>query len=405
MPTVFAPSKELLPRLQEGRQVADAGELGRAAAHFQDLLTAGAGEGPFDRLFLLSSLMTVFSRLGRQFETLVLARFLTDRLIALGQLEAAAGCMATYCEAISGVGAREMRERRLEDLERIIAALDPGEGGMPREAYHGCAFDLALEAGDLVAARHHVERYRSYLPKYEGRRWRKASQTAIFDIRLDLASGMPHRALETLERLERSASGYREPAAILAWMRVRCLEAAGELPRAEAAARRYLALLEETRDDASMAPHRMRNASRLAAWLAERPGHESAARRTYDLAAGAVLQRISQLNTSVHELERIGVDVAGATEDLAELRRGFVAEQGDLLARVAELFRRDPGAYAHLMVAEDDDEELIHLCAWCERVRTQEGLWLPIGHFIPRVGPLPISHGICSDCLQREHIR
>lgn len=404
MHPVFAPSDALRPKLQEGRQVADAGDLARAEALFRGLLTTGAGDGPFDRLFLLSSLMTVSSRLGRQFETLVLARFLTDRLMALEQLEAAAGCMATYCESISGVAARELRVRRLEDLERMLAALDPGEGGMPREAFHGCAFDLALEAGDVQGAREHAERYRAYAPRYEGRRWRKASQLAIYDIRLDLASGMPHRALETLERLEARVSGLKEPAAILAWMRVRCLEAAGEIPRAEAAARRYLALLEATRDDESMAPHRMRNAARLAAWFAARPGYESAARRTYDLAAAAVLQRILQLNTSVPALAEIGVDVGAAAEDLAELRRSFLAEQGELLARVAELFRRDPSTYAHLMVAEDDDEELIHLCAWCERVRTQDGVWLPIGHFIPRVGPLPISHGICSDCLEREHI-
>ncbi len=402
MSSVFAPSPAIRPRLDEARGAADSGDLVRAEQLLRDLLSIDDRPGSFDRLFVLSSLMTVYSRLGRQHETLVLARHLTDRLLELNQLGAAAGCMATYCEAISEVGSPEMRTRRLEELNTMLLALDPDEGGMPREAYHSCAFDLELRAGNLERARHHAERYRAYRPRQEGRPWRKASQLGILDIKLDLAGGMPRRALETLRRVEELVRRAAEPAAIVAWMRVQCLQAAGELSRAESAARSYLALLEKTRADEAMAPHRVRNAAALAAWFAARPGYGGAARRTYDLAAAAVIQRITQLSTAVPELEAIGVEVGTAADDLAELRRGFLAEQEDLLARVAQLFRSQPDAVAPVVVTEEQDAELVHLCAWCERVRTPEGVWLPIGHFIPRVGPLPISHGICGDCLARE---
>lgn len=402
MSSTFGPSITIRPRLDEARSVADDGDLGRAEKLLRDLLAVDDEPGAFDRLFVLASLMTVYSRLGRQYETLVLARHLTDRLLELDQLEGAAGCMATYCETISGVGSLEMRTRRLEELRTMILALDPDRGGMPREAYHGCAFALALSVGDRVRARQHAQRYRTFQPQLEGRPWRKASQLAIFDIELDLAGGVPRRALETLGGIEELVKGAPEPAASVAWIRVRCHEAAGEQALAEAAAHSYLQLLEKTRADEDMAPHRLRHAAGLAAWFAARPGLGDAARRTYDLAAAAAIQRIAQLSTAVPALEAIGVQVGAAADDLAELRRTFLVEQENLLARVATLFRSEPGTTSGVVITDEDDVEFVHLCAWCERVRAPEGGWLPIGHYIPRAGPLPISHGICGDCLARE---
>ena len=50
--------------------------------------------------------------------------------------------------------------------------------------------------------------------------------------------------------------------------------------------------------------------------------------------------------------------------------------------------------------SQGSDEELpfIPVCAWCESVRTSEGTWLPIGHYIPRDGPFELTHGICPPC-------
>lgn len=42
------------------------------------------------------------------------------------------------------------------------------------------------------------------------------------------------------------------------------------------------------------------------------------------------------------------------------------------------------------------------VCAWCRSVRTAQGRWLPLGHFVPSTGPhLTVTHGICEDCRPR----
>ena len=56
------------------------------------------------------------------------------------------------------------------------------------------------------------------------------------------------------------------------------------------------------------------------------------------------------------------------------------------------------GAPAFDLIVQD---EMIRICAWCYRVRTNRQAWLPIAHFIPSDASFAVSHGICEDCRER----
>ena len=57
-----------------------------------------------------------------------------------------------------------------------------------------------------------------------------------------------------------------------------------------------------------------------------------------------------------------------------------------------------PGAPAFEHIAKQD---MLVVCAWCYTIRTQEGQWIPIAHYLP-TGVIPwVTHGICEACKAR----
>lgn len=45
---------------------------------------------------------------------------------------------------------------------------------------------------------------------------------------------------------------------------------------------------------------------------------------------------------------------------------------------------------------------LLPICAWCDRIRTDEGDWATIERYMEREEGTKVSHGICPDCLQHQ---
>jgi hypothetical protein len=46
-------------------------------------------------------------------------------------------------------------------------------------------------------------------------------------------------------------------------------------------------------------------------------------------------------------------------------------------------------------------EALLPMCAWCKRVRTEEGMWKPVEEYLRDRGAPEAAHGICPDCARR----
>lgn len=46
---------------------------------------------------------------------------------------------------------------------------------------------------------------------------------------------------------------------------------------------------------------------------------------------------------------------------------------------------------------------LLRVCAWCRRIRNDEGGWEPMEQYLSKHADVQFTHGICSDCVQKHH--
>lgn len=49
-------------------------------------------------------------------------------------------------------------------------------------------------------------------------------------------------------------------------------------------------------------------------------------------------------------------------------------------------------------------EALLPVCAWCKRVRDDQGYWQQIEEYLTRNGDTSISHGICPECAEKSRL-
>jgi PAS domain S-box-containing protein len=55
--------------------------------------------------------------------------------------------------------------------------------------------------------------------------------------------------------------------------------------------------------------------------------------------------------------------------------------------------------------AQDEIEELrrlLPICAWCNRIRNDEGSWESLGAYLKREADTDVTHGLCPACLDRQ---
>jgi hypothetical protein len=46
---------------------------------------------------------------------------------------------------------------------------------------------------------------------------------------------------------------------------------------------------------------------------------------------------------------------------------------------------------------------MMPICAWCKKIRTDEGYWQQIEAYIKNHSDLDFTHGICHDCAKKEY--
>lgn len=91
------------------------------------------------------------------------------------------------------------------------------------------------------------------------------------------------------------------------------------------------------------------------------------------------------------------------TEDVV---RGFRAGAVDYVSKPfqpEELLAR-VRTHLELRRAREEIQELRNLvpvCAWCRKIRTDEGDWETIEQYIQEHGGSKVSHGICPDCVRK----
>jgi len=45
---------------------------------------------------------------------------------------------------------------------------------------------------------------------------------------------------------------------------------------------------------------------------------------------------------------------------------------------------------------------LLPICAWCKKVRNDEGYWQKVEDYLASRSGLKFTHGICSDCYKEQ---
>lgn len=45
---------------------------------------------------------------------------------------------------------------------------------------------------------------------------------------------------------------------------------------------------------------------------------------------------------------------------------------------------------------------LLPVCAWCKKIRDDQGYWQQVDEYLAKQGKIQITHGICHDCLEKQ---
>ena len=402
-PDPLAPTPEFQARVLEARALAERGDFQAAEALFLSLLSEARGGHVGDHARALASLATLYGRGGRY----VQAHALASRLAAVAR---AAGpdadatlafALAKACGALSQLRVVVPLDVALDELRRVLDRHPTPLPNLELE-YHVAAATRAFLTDQVGLARAHVEAYRRTLDAHRVPdgvyRW----ALTMVDARVLLLEG---RAEEARALLAPSAGEASTPAFAPLHKLVLAVEVHARLSEREAAveqARRALDVLATVERDPFLAADYVHQGDLLARAL-ERMGEGALARRAYDRMAVAVLLNLRQVDDCVRALPELGMADAESHAALACFRKQFLQEQHQLLGRVAALLAQRPDYPVHEVLSMPSRAGLLPVCAWCESVRTSAGVWLPIGHYVPREGSFTLTHGICPPCVTQLH--
>jgi len=83
----------------------------------------------------------------------------------------------------------------------------------------------------------------------------------------------------------------------------------------------------------------------------------------------------------------------------------LLAVSAAFVARIKEEVTRQTALARDLTAALAEVQRLsglLRMCAWCRRIRTDEGTWEPFEVYIMAHSDVDITHGICPDCAARQ---
>ena len=389
----LAHTADFMDRMVPGMELSDAGEHDRAEAYFRRLVAATRGVHAGNEFRALHGLLTHYGRTGRFFEAIVVARVRLSLAEAEGDAADQADACLTLAHGLVAEGYGDLT-RRLLDRVSALRASDASIRQRTDPTYGQIASTIALEDNDPAAARTYVDIVRRSLgPGRDHQEMliavgSKEAQILLAEQRFTEveAALRPLRALETAQAS--IAIGVLE-------IELRTALGMSDLPAVRTHADRLLQFLEDTGAAASV--HVVRYSRLLAGVYRDTLGDSEKEEAALDLAAGAILRRMAQVERCLREMPELGPVFEEASRELVGLRKSFATEYHDVLQRVSSLLERDAGWMKRLL-HDMQDSRFVAICAWCERVRTVDGGWIPVGEFVVRTESYSVTHGICPPC-------
>ncbi len=381
-----------------GQNAMFAGNLNEADRCVRAVLLSARGSGKRIERHAVLALGTVALQLRREFEALVLVRLAIREMDAADDAWGSVIARLNVCAVYSLIGDMGRLAATLDELEPAIRTIDdPVRLALAARVCHrrraevlqsrGC-FDAALgalRACEFVGG-----------PRYPGER----QFTVLLEADIHFARGQFERAADHLTEAARLGSSTDARGLRIRTRRL-CLNVCrGVTTTVEDADALLDALQSKSGTDVGPASRR-EFAIQIADAIGSVPAGLAVARRAYDVAAAAAFERLIELDRFVRDVPESATPTVDDLIVLEQFRRRTVTAQRETHAAVARLIAKAAREGRTPAPMLPSDGELTCVCAWCQRVRTKDGVWLSIQQFLPLQleGAIELTHGICDSCF------
>lgn len=376
------------------------GELDPAERHWVRAVELGRETRDSTWLSSLQNLSLLFTQRGRFFEGLVFSGMAIRVGSELGDPAPVAFGSVRRANLLIQLGELDRARECLDRAESIRSSLPDGPQRSLIETTALSVWSrLHRECGDwikaLTASERQIELYRD-LPQSQravlaGAYW--ARTRALFELRPDESN----RWIEELDRnidlldLDEAWEPNRRYNAAELRLRV-AIRPPVDMESAKCSAAYLLDHIERCRQS----DQRVAEASWIARALASL-GCDSESRRASEVAASTTLMRILEIDRAVREFPDLADATAEDWDVMAAHRRRLHLQHCEFCDVLRDLWA--PGEPAFDLVS--GSRRLIVSCAWCRRVVTATGVWMPLPQFVPESPTFRATHGICPPCRDR----
>jgi len=384
-----------------GRRLAMDGRIQDAETVLKEALRLSRGLGTAAESRACGNLGTLYGIHGRNFEALLLYR----RALAIDREREDWRLVVLHLANIAAIYVQlDLHARATDAIDELDATLphiadDPTARQRAEDSALWVKVESAPWLGGVTNARTLLSRIREISRNDDDPRVHATVRR--LDAALHREAGNHEAALGLLDEALRIEDLDPSTRLDLLLERVQALEALDRPDEARSVAIHALEGLESVAGNAQLAADSVQAGAWLAAWFEHGDDASAYAHRAYDLAASATMERIRQLDAALGDLPELS---SATTEDhtwFAELRDHYAHEQRALLERVVTVLEEARRQGRSPLHAVDGDDGLIRLCAWCCTVRTAEGHWIPVAHFIPSEPRVRVTHSICPACARR----
>lgn len=377
--------------LARGRTAESGGDDETAELLFREVLDATRGSGTLVAWVALANLSGLYMRQGRESEALILSRRALDES---GPFEPFRGAWArqAVCMALANVEDWQRMAAELPALEAAIPACpEPWRTILSRSLLMLRA-TAALKGGTVEEA---VSAHGALVASIDGTAAPNTRRAVhLLGAEVAVRAGRRRDAIAAVrEGRAWSGSPVEEVASVV--VEAESLVELGETGGVAALVRDVLDRIDASRAPLLGSAFLVKAGPRLAALVEAHGGDAELTRRTYDLAAAAVVVRTLELERGVAELPELADPQPQDAAILAAFRGRFVDEKRAFLADVARLVG-DPASTAPFLRHGDG---LLHVCAWCMQLDRGDGTWAPVGHLLAGAVHGGVTHGMCAPCF------
>lgn len=333
----------------------------------------------------------------RLFEALVLSRQGVELAAASENPLAISKANLHLAGVLRSVGDTRRARIALERAAEVVDGLDDASQANQLANIAEERVQLALVEGDIHAALRHMATSEEVAGEGDITIRDRTLRGAVL-----VAAG---RAAEAFELLGTCApeDGDKDPTR--AWRARLEAECTAALKGREAglwSARSLLDWLEREGVDQLAPGTRLYEAERLGVFLLDECRSPQDARRAYEVAATAALERIRELGAFVQELPDLGRATDEDRQILEEYRQRYEQERAILLHSLADLLEVEGPATRLFGEHREDIDAAIKVCAWCQKVQGPDGIWFMPSQALLPTGRLYVTHGICEVCFCQQ---